>query len=140
LHLQHHYLVRWFSTKIVMPFVSTADLILAGITSIQQALLEPAPGFRLPPYHVSFLKQLIKVMTSIIMTDIEHTLSAKTDTPLRVDSLNPITTSLELDVPPLRVVIPPIVLPSPVIASPKVHFAPSQLQAMLPTYHNGAGI
>jgi hypothetical protein len=36
-----------------MPLASTADLVLAGITGIQQALLKPPPGLHLPHNHVA---------------------------------------------------------------------------------------
>jgi hypothetical protein len=41
--------ITWFPTKIVIPLASTADLVLAGITDIQQALLKPPPGLHVPP-------------------------------------------------------------------------------------------
>jgi hypothetical protein len=123
-----------------MPLASTTDLVLAGITNIQQALLKAAPALHPPPNHVSTLKQLIKVLMSVTITDNEHTPSPKTDIPLGVDSLDPIAPSIEVDVPPLRVVTPSFVLPSPVIVSPKIHFAPSPLETMQPTYHTSKGI
>jgi hypothetical protein len=97
-----------------MSFASAADLVLASSTDIQQALLKPPPGLHFPSNHVSALKQLNKVIISITMSDNEHTLSPKNDAPLRVDSLHPIATSIEVDTPPLRVVTSPLVLSSPV--------------------------
>jgi hypothetical protein len=89
-----------------MPGASTADLVLAGITDIQQAILRPAPGLHLPPADVSTLKQLTEVLTSVIMTDNEHTPIPKTVTSLRMDSLHTIASSIDVEVPPLRVVAP----------------------------------
>jgi hypothetical protein len=63
--------ITWFPTKIIMPLASTADLVLADITDIQQALLKPPPGFHLPPNHVAALKQLTEVLTSVTTPDIE---------------------------------------------------------------------
>jgi hypothetical protein len=77
---------------------------------------------------------------SVTITDNEHTSITEPDTPLRVDRLHPTASSVEVDVPPLRVVITPIVLPSPAIVSPKVHFAPAPSEKMQPTYHNNKGI
>jgi hypothetical protein len=78
-----------------MSLASTADLVLAGITDTRQALLKPAPGFHLPPTHVSVLKQLTKGLTSVTMTDNESPSSPKTDIPLRVDSLHPIASAMK---------------------------------------------
>jgi hypothetical protein len=100
-----------------MSLASTADLVLAGTTDIQPALFKPAPGFHLPPSHVSALKQLTAILMFVAMTDIAHTLSSKTDMPLRVDGLHSIATCIEVDALSLRVITPPIVLPSPAIVS-----------------------
>ena len=126
--------ITWFPTKIVMPLASTADLVLAGITDIQQALLKPPPGFHLPPTHVSALKQLTEVLTAIPLSSPEHI------APLRVGDHHPIASTIEVTAPPLRVETPPTVLPSPPIAIPKVHFAPAPSDTMQPTYHNSTGI
>jgi hypothetical protein len=57
-----------FRTKIVLALVSTADLVLAGITDIKQILLKPPPGF---PNHVAVLKKLDEVLTSVTVPDME---------------------------------------------------------------------
>jgi hypothetical protein len=122
-----------------MQSASTGDLVLADIADIQQTPLHPAPGFHLPPTHVYALKQLTEALASVSVTDNDHTLSPKTDTHLRADSLHIIASSIEMNVPPLRVVTSTIVLPNPAIGSPKVHFAPSPSEVMQPTYHKITG-
>jgi hypothetical protein len=117
-----------------MPLASTANLVLVGITDNQQALLKPAPGLPLPPSSVSALKHPTEVSTSVTITDNDPTLSPKADTLLRVDSCHLITTSIEVDAPPRRVLTPPIVPLSPAIVPRKVYFAPPhQKQCSLPT-------
>jgi hypothetical protein len=56
--------ITWFLIKMVMTLVPTSDLVLAGITDIQQALLNPPPGLDLPPNHVFVLKQITEVLMS----------------------------------------------------------------------------
>jgi hypothetical protein len=111
--------ISCFPTKIVIPLAFTADCAPAGITDIHQDLYKPAPELHHPPNHISALKQLTEVLMSVAMTDNAHTLSPKNAMPLRVESLHPIATCIEVDALSLRVVIPPIVMPSPAIVSPK---------------------
>jgi hypothetical protein len=113
--------ITWFLTKIVMPLASTADLVLAGITDIQQTLLKPTPGLHLPPNHVAALKQLTEVLTSVPIPDIEATSSPEPIAPLRVGDHHPTNSSIEETAPPLRVATSTPLVPEPT----KVHFAPS---------------
>jgi hypothetical protein len=108
-----------------MPFESTPNLVVAGITDIQKEILEPTPGLYLQPDNVSAFKLFTEVLTSVTMTDNVHTLSPQTDTPLRLDSLHPITSFVEMDWPPQRVVTLPIVLLSPAAFLPKLNFPPN---------------
>jgi hypothetical protein len=53
--------ITWLPTKITMSLATTADLILAGIIDIKQALQQAPSGLHMPPSHVAALKQLIDV-------------------------------------------------------------------------------
>jgi hypothetical protein len=46
---------------------------------------------------------------------------------------------MDLDAPPLRAVIPPVVLLTLTIVLPKEHFVPSPSKTIGPTYHNNTG-
>ena len=119
-----------------MPLATTADLVLAGITDIQQALLNPPPGFHLPPNHVAALKQLTDVLTSGTTPDLEAPSQPDPIAPLRVGDHHPTNSSIEETAPPLRVDTSTPLLPEP----PKVHFAPSPSETMQPTFTNSTGI
>jgi hypothetical protein len=119
-----------------MPLASTADLVLAGITDIEQALLKPPPEFHLPPNHVAALKQLTEVLTSVTAPDMQAPSNPEPIAPLRVGDHHPTNSPIEEDAPPLRVDTPTPLLPEPT----KVHFAPSTLEKMQPTFTNSTGI
>jgi hypothetical protein len=64
----------WLPMLITMPLATTANLILAGIMDIQQALHHGSSGLHMQPSHVVALKQLINVlMASAICKDEGHT-------------------------------------------------------------------
>jgi len=128
--------ITWFPTKLVMPLATTADLVLAGITDIQQALLNPPPGFHLPPNHVAALKQLTEVLTSGTTPDLEAPSQPEPIAPLRVGDHHPTNSSIEETAPPLRVDTSTPLVPAPT----KVHFAPSPSETMQPTFTNSTGI
>jgi hypothetical protein len=128
--------ITWLPTKITMPKASTADLVLAGITDIQQALLKPPPGFHLPPNHVAALKQLTEVLTSVTIPDIKAPSNLEPIALLRVSDHHPTNSSIKEDAPPLRVDTP-----TPLVLEPtKVHFAPAPSETMQPTFTNSTGI
>jgi hypothetical protein len=119
-----------------MPLTSTADLVLTGITDIQQALLKPPPGVHLPLNHVAVLKQLTEVLMSVTILDLESPSNPEPNTPLRVCDHHSIASPIKEDAPPLR-----MDTPTPLLSGPtKVHFAPFPLETMQPTYHNSTGI
>jgi hypothetical protein len=89
-----------------MPLASTADLVLAGITDIQQALLKPPPGFHCPPSHVAALKQLTEVLASVTVPDIDAPSNPEPIASLRVGDHHPTNSSIKEDAPPLRVGTP----------------------------------
>jgi hypothetical protein len=132
--------ITWFPTKIVMPLAYTADLVLAGITDIQQALLKSPPGFHLPPNHVSALKQLTEVLVFVTIPDHDIPSNLEPIAVLSVGDHHHTAFSIKEDAPPLRVVIFPPLLPGPTIVPPKVHFAPCPSETMQHTYHNSTGI
>jgi hypothetical protein len=105
--------ITWFPTKIVMPLASTAHLVLAGFTNIEQAL-------HLPPNHVAVLKQLIGVLVSVKVLDLESPSNPEPIAPVRVDDHHPTNSSIGETAPPLRGATP-----TPLVSERKeVHFAP----------------
>ena len=68
-----------------MPIATTADLILAGIMDIQQALQQAPAGLNIPPSHVAALQQLIEVLTSSTLSKDEAAVTPPQQ-PLRVES------------------------------------------------------
>jgi hypothetical protein len=119
-----------------MPLASTADLVLAGVTDIQQALLKPPPRLHPPPNHVAALKQLTEVLTSVTIPDMESPSNPEPIALLRVDDHHPTNSSIKETAPPLRVDTRTPLLPEPT----KVHFAPSPSETMQPTFTNSTGI
>ena len=67
-----------------MPIATTADLILAGIMDIQQALQQTPADLHIPPSHVAALKQLMEVLTSSTIGKDEVAVPPP-QTPLRVE-------------------------------------------------------
>ena len=128
--------LTWFPTKITMPLATTADLILAGIMDIQQALQQAPADLHIPPSHVAALKQLIEVLTSSTLVKDEGSMPPPQE-PLRVESkpveepANPPALRVEEAKSPQGITKKPTL---------KVQFAPLPTTTMQPTYKDTTGI
>jgi hypothetical protein len=73
-----------------MPLASSTDLVLSGVTDIQQAFLKPLPVFHLPPGHVYVLKLLTEVLISVTIQNLEIPSNPESTVPLRAGEYNPL--------------------------------------------------
>jgi hypothetical protein len=127
-------------TKITMPLATTADLILAGIMDIQQALLSAPSDLHIPPSHVAALKQLTEVLTASTTCKPEVSALPPHES-LRVDSRH-IThgKSIVDSPPPLRVESPTLEPNVTKKSSLNVHFVSTPSTTSQPAYKNTTGI
>jgi hypothetical protein len=131
--------LTWLPMKITMPIANTADLILAGIMDIQQAIHQAPADLHIPPSHVAALKQLTEVLTSSSVLKDEAP-NPKPHESLRVEEKQSSEISKPANPPSLRVeeAVPKESLDKKPYL--KVHFAPVSSTTMQPTYKGTTGI
>jgi hypothetical protein len=129
--------ITWLPTKITMPLATTADLILAGIMDIQQALQHAPSGLHVPPSHVAALKQLIDIlMAGIICKDEDPAPNPQQSLRVKPSQAHVIA-SQEVNHAPLRVDKPSSGQEKMLLC--KVHFAPVPSMTAKPTYETTTG-
>jgi hypothetical protein len=123
-------------------FVTTADLILAGIKAIQQDLLQASHRIYISPSHITALEQLTEVHTvSTVTNDNVPVLPHSYESRRQESNTPPVVASPEVHHPPLRVEYPAIIQePSKKPKAPKLYFAPVLSATTEPSYQSCIGI